>query len=173
MTFTEQMQAVVESYIENQASPALSTQTEETESSETLDTPFGAIDVDQARAITFEKGIPGLEEATEYALAPMPDPSLSSYLMLHSLQVPQLTLVTLPMDPKIDLIDDADLQNAVDSLNIKMDDALFLLLVSIRHEPEAAVSVNLRAPLIIDVNTRKGSQYIIPNTKYDLRHKIA
>ncbi len=172
MTFTEQNQEATESYIENQAGPAFSTSSENSDTIETLVTPFGDIRVDEAKAITFEKGMPGLEEATEYALAPMPGANLSSFLMLHSLQVPKLTLVTLPLDPKIDLIAQKDLEEAASALGCELEDALFLLLISTHFEPQPMVTANLRAPVVIDVNTRKAVQHILTQGDYDTRFKI-
>lgn len=172
MTFTEQNQKATESYIENQANPAFSTSSEDSETLETLATPFGDIHVDEAKAITFEKGMPGLEEATEYALAPMPGANLSSFLMLHSLQVTKLTLVTLPLDPNIDLIAKEHLEEAAHALGCKAEDALFLLLVSTHFEPTPMVTANIRAPIVIDVNTRKAIQHILTQGDYDTRFKI-
>jgi flagellar assembly factor FliW len=172
MTFTEQNQKATESYIENQASSALSTSSEDSGTIEILVTPFGDIRVDEAKAVTFEKGMPGLEEATEYALAPMPGANLSSFLMLHSLQVPKLTLVTLPLDPNIDLIAKEHLEEAANALGCKFEDALFVLLVSTHFEPTPMVTANIRAPIVIDVNTRKAIQHILTEGDYDTRFRI-
>ena len=41
-----------------------------------------------------------------------------------------------------------------------------------RDEDGAHVSVNMRAPLFVDMRRRTGRQYVLPNNKYSIRHAL-
>jgi flagellar assembly factor FliW len=48
-----------------------------------------------------------------------------------------------------------------------------LLVVSIRKSGDkAAISVNLRAPLVVDVKGRTAWQFVLSNQEYSVRHAI-
>lgn len=174
MTLAEQVQATAETYVRTHASSTVSSFAENDAKLEMVETIFGEIGVDRAKKIVFKNGIPGLAKSNEFALAFMPRDTINSYLILQSLEDSRLSLITIPMDPKLNLIKRADLQEVAESVSGTIDDCLFLLLVSIRmqEEQEPLVTVNLRAPIAINIKTKLAEQYILSNPSYDLRHPI-
>lgn len=174
MTLAEQVQATAETYIRTQASSAIPSYVDEGDNLEKIETTFGEIGVDRAKKITFKNGIPGLAKSNEFALAFMPRDTAGSYLILQSLEDSRLSLITIPMDPKLNLIKVSDMKAVAKSVGGDIDDCLFLLLVSIRmiEDQEPLVTVNLRAPIVININTKTAEQHILNNASYDLRYPI-
>jgi len=173
MTFTEQAQAIVETYIQTHGA-AICTWNVEKKTTQTLPTSFGDIEVDATKYISFDHGLPGFEEACDFALASLPNPDLKSYLLLQSLQSKELTFITLPIDPSLNLIAEDDLLEASQACGCAYQNALFLLLVSIypQGDDRPQITANVRAPLVIDVKTRKGIQHIFSNAAYPTRFQI-
>ncbi len=174
MTFTEQAQAVVETYIQTHGAAAICTWNVAKKDTQMLPTSFGEIEVDAAKYISFEHGLPGFEEASEFALASLPNPDLKSYLLLQSLQSKDLTFITMPIDPSLNLIKEDDLIDAALACGCAYQNALFLLLVSIypRGDDRPQITANVRAPLVIDVKTRRGIQHIFSSAAYPTRFQI-
>lgn len=129
---------------------------------------FGEIDIDENKIIYFKEGIPGFEDFKKYILLDIDD--ASSLKCLQSIDYKDICLVvTNPFeyfkDYEIELSD-----NEINELELKdaNDTAVFNVL-TIR---ENKITVNLVAPIVINVLNMKGKQIILTNTNYNLRQEI-
>jgi flagellar assembly factor FliW len=138
-----------------------------------LQTRFGEMTVDPDTVLRLPRGLMGFSSLHDFALASLPQERYGRFKVLQSIESPELSFIVLPYEPADALIAEADLDAALSDLGIGREDAATLLIVSIRKSDEKAiVSVNLRAPVIIDVKRRMAWQYVLANPEYSVRHTL-
>lgn len=132
---------------------------------------FGELFYNEEDVIAFPRGIPGFERSHSWALAGE-DEDLIKWL--QSLDDPDLALpITTPdvvMPDYNARIPDDELE-MLGEIESKSDLAL-LSVVSIPSEFPWEMTVNLRAPILINTRTRKAAQIIVLNEEYPLRHPV-
>lgn len=122
---------------------------------------FGEIEIAEEKIITFEKGLIGLPDLKKFALITDAEGEDSKIQWLQSLDEPSMAL------PIIDPYEILDEYNPVveDELlkplgEFKEED--MMLMVTIRvPEDITKMSINLKGPIIINVEARKGCQIIV------------
>ena len=138
-----------------------------------IDSRFGALAISRNSVLDFPRGLLGFGEFHSFGIADLSDPRYSQFKVLLFLEDHQLAFLVLPLDPNTGFIDRADLDTACDTLMIKIDDVIILLVVTARKvEQGASVTANLRAPLLIDSITRIGNQYVMRDERYPVRFQI-
>lgn len=132
---------------------------------------LGELEFDDNMSIHFSQGIPGFENDKQFILIPME--VNSPFFYLQSINNEDLCLlladpfVFFP-DYEID-IDDLEMQK-LDFDNEKAQLAIYLVL-SVPADFKQTTA-NLRAPIVINPDKRKGMQYISSKTVYTTRHNI-
>ena len=133
---------------------------------------FGEIDLDENKIINFENGILGFEDYKTYTLLYNSEDgeSASDVSWLQSLEEPALAIPV--MSPFL----------VREDYNPKVEDELLKPLGDVRPEDMAVfvsitvptditkLSANLKAPFIINVQTRKGAQIIVENQDYEIKY---
>lgn len=144
------------------------------EDSTTVETRFGTLNFQNGSLIRMPRGILGYADHQTFGLANMPDPNLSQFKVLQCMEDAELSFIILPLEPDNNCIDDVDLRTACQMLSLDFDDSVVLLMVSTRQiGPATQISINLRAPIILDANNRRAWQYVMPNSAYPVRQVIA
>ncbi len=139
----------------------------------TIDTRFGTIEFDLNQALTFPKAIPGFVGYDTFGLAMVPSETQSSFMLLQALEPTDLSFIVLPYDAAANLIELKDVEAAQQALSIAPADCAIMLIATFRKLGSSfETSVNMRAPIFIDTNKRQAWQYIMPNDRYDVRHKL-
>lgn len=143
------------------------------EDSVTVDTQFGPMKFRKDTILTFPNGMLGFGGVTEYALASLPDPALGNFKLMQALDGSGLGFLVLPLDALPGQIQEDDLNAALEALSIKKEDGLVLLVVTVRKTAEATkLTVNLRAPVIIDAAARRAYQHVSQNSDYPIQHEL-
>ena len=133
---------------------------------------FGVIDIDEADIIYFPEGIPGFENSKKYALIGN-DVGDSAFFWLQSLDIPELCFVVT--DPfmvydgyGVD-VDDDDVEL------LKITDANKVLTLTIVIIPENIneIRVNLKAPILINMDQKLGKQVIQKNDNLPIRYYLS
>lgn len=138
-----------------------------------IDSRFGSLAISQNSILDFPRGLLGFGDFHSFGIANLSDPRYAQFKVLQCLDDHQLAFLVLPLDPNTGFIDRADLEIACDSLMVKIDDLVIMLVVTVRKtEQGASVTANLRAPLLIDSVTRIGNQYVMRSERYPVRFKI-
>lgn len=132
---------------------------------------FGELTIAEQEVFTFPQGIPGFEEYLRYIFF-QPDPE-SPFLFLQCVENGNIALVlTNPFIffPEYDL----ELSESVTKeLEIEStEDVAVWSVVTVREQLEEA-TLNLLAPIIVNVNTRTGKQVILHDSPYSAKHKLA
>ncbi len=134
---------------------------------------FGEIDLTEDKILTFENGIMGFEDHKKYTI--LYDSSAETRPAVSWLQccdIPELALpVVSPLVVKDDynpIVEDELLK----SLGNLTDDNLVILLTLTVPSDKTKMSVNLKAPIIINADNRMGAQVVAENPDYEIKFKI-
>lgn len=131
---------------------------------------FGEYEYRQEDVLTFPKGIFGFPDEKEFLL--LTQFSEEPFMWLQSVHSPQLAFVLL--DPwvvmseyKIDLSEDVKRALKI----VSKDQVMVMGIVVIPDDPKL-MTINLRAPIVMNVKDRLAEQVILPDDLYPIRYKI-
>ena len=133
---------------------------------------FGEIEVREEDVLEFEYGIPGFENMTQFVILGKTDDESSPFFWLQSVQNSNLAFVI--MNPR-DLVPDYEVEIDMFTANLlKFQDENDALIYAIVTVPEdiSKISINLKAPIVINAKNNKGCQVVIENDKYKFKHII-
>lgn len=134
---------------------------------------FGEITVSSEKALLFPRGLLGMPDKTRFALAGFPNPKMQQFMIMQSLDDPELAFMTLPLEMENRIVKAEDIKTAAQDLQIKDDNLAVLLIVSVhRGIEQVKLSVNARAPLLIDVDRKTGVQYVFSHDAYKVQHML-
>ncbi|EJP6470971.1 MULTISPECIES: flagellar assembly protein FliW [unclassified Clostridium] len=130
----------------------------------------GCIEYEEKDVINFEKGIPGFEKLKKFIMFPVEDNKIFS--VLQSIENEDIgIIVTSPFNIKKDY----EVQlNEEQIKNLKLQDekdALVLSTVTLNSDINK-ITVNLRAPIVINIKEKIGEQIIVNNDKYRVKHPL-
>jgi len=136
-----------------------------------LDTKhFGVIEIEEEGIIDFPEGLPGFEDVKKYILICKDEGS--PFKWLQSVDQPKLAFAVV--DPFLIRKDyDIVLDNAtLDSLEIENAEDVLVYSIVVVPEDVSKISMNLKAPIVINTKNRKGAQVILDTDEYGVRHYI-
>lgn len=120
--------------------------------------------------LTFEKGLLGLEVYKDYELKDIE--GIESFKLLQSKDEEGIGLVLMSpfevyKDYEFEISD-----SVVDSLDIKSkEDVVIYTTVNVNSD-YTKNTTNLRAPIVVNTNSKKGVQVILNNEQYKIKHPI-
>ncbi|MCL1632650.1 flagellar assembly protein FliW [Sporolactobacillus sp. CPB3-1] len=129
---------------------------------------FGKQEITETDIVRFSSGIPGFVQNKQYVIQPFGE----LFSVLQSVNEAHVAfIITSPFfyfkDYSVDLPD-----HFIDQLHIQShEDVTVWVIVSVR-QPFSQSTVNLRAPIIINIKDRIGKQYIPERSGYSLRTPI-
>lgn len=134
---------------------------------------FGTIDIGEEKIIHFDNGLLGFEDYKDYTiLYDIDEEEKPFFSWLQSVDEKGLAFPVvnpLSVDENYNpTVEDELLEPLGD---ITGENMLVLLLATIPKDVKEA-SVNMRAPLVINSDNRKGMQIIVENKEYEIKHKI-
>lgn len=130
----------------------------------------GEKEYDEKDIITFDKGLPGFEGLKKFIMFPVEENEV--FNILHSIEDQNIGLIVVsPFYVKDDYeVDISD--SCIEGLNIKeTEDVLVLNTVTVSSNIKN-ITVNLQAPIIINIKDKKGEQIIIDKDKYPIKYPI-
>ncbi len=135
-----------------------------------MTTRFGEIDVDESKIIDMRAGIIGFEHLKKFVLHIQDEKN--PFWWLQSLDESAIAFVVInPFVVK------ADYEPVIDDNNTKLieiesaDDVVLLTIVTIRQNP-FSVSVNLRAPIVVNAKKKIAKQVILEDMAYPVRYYL-
>lgn len=135
---------------------------------------FGTVDVDDNKIINFDLGIIGFEDCKKFTLIYDVEKGEDvSIMWLQSLDEAGLALPVMKPEYIIENYDPIVEDEIIDSLGDNIKDAN-LLVFCVLTVPEnlEKMTINLKAPIIINADTLKGVQLIADNSDYEVRYPI-
>lgn len=134
---------------------------------------FGEIDLPEEKIVTLEKGLMGFDEYKRYTiLYDCEKEEGTNISWFQCVDEPSLALPVInPLLVKEDydpVVEDELLEGIG-----KVNEENLIVLVTMTVPAELRdMTVNLKAPIIINADTRKGMQLIVENQDYEVRYKI-
>lgn len=133
---------------------------------------FGEVDLPEEKIVTLDRGLIGLEQYKKFTILYDCEKEESNISWLQSVDEPTLALpVIKPWFVKEDynpVVED-ELLSHIGELT---EENLVILLTMTVPENLKEMSVNLKAPIVINADTRKGVQVIAENQDYEVKYKI-
>lgn len=134
---------------------------------------FGDISLEEDKIITFSQGIMGFEDFKRYTiLFDVEEGDKSSISWLQSLDEQGLALPVINpfhVKPDYNPIVEDEILKPIGEINEQ--NLVILLSLTVPTDLEK-MSVNLKAPFIINSDTRKGCQIIVENQDYEVKYNV-
>lgn len=134
---------------------------------------FGEIEITDDKVITFDSGLLGLEEYKRYTLLyNNEDGERPAISWLQSLDEPLLSLpVIIPtiIKPDYNPTVEDELLRPIGELT---EENLSVLVTITVPSDLTQMTTNLKAPIIINSDTRKGCQIVVENPEYEIKYHI-
>lgn len=132
---------------------------------------FGEIEIEENKIITFKEGIPGFEDSKRYIVLYDGDES-SPFRWLQAVDDGQLAFAVI--NPFM-ILGDYDVEipeDAVGNLHIENIEDVMLLSIVVIPEDHTKMTMNLKAPVIINQKNNCGMQVVLDTDMYSVRHYI-
>ncbi len=133
---------------------------------------FGQVEIDDDKIVTFESGFIGFENYKEFALIYDSENDDNTIMWLQSADEPNLAFpVVNPffIMPEYNPLINEEL---VESIGKFADEDLVVLLVATVPQQIQKMTVNLKAPILINSNNKKAVQVIAENEDYAVRYEV-
>lgn len=135
---------------------------------------FGEVEIDDEKIITIPNGIMGFDEFKRYAIAyDSESESKNGIMWLQSLDEESLAFPVMDpthvMENYSPMVEDEWLEPIG---KFESDSDLYILTILTVPSDIKKMTVNFKAPLIINTLTRKGIQLIVNNEDYQVRYGI-
>ncbi|MCZ8494110.1 flagellar assembly protein FliW [Priestia megaterium] len=130
----------------------------------------GDIEIDNQQTLTFNQGIPGFLEETEFVILPLPE--AEAFQVLQSIQTKEVAfIITDPFQFFLDYDFQLEPQE-IEKLQLQQaEDAAFYVLLTMSDSVEK-ITANLQAPVIINTKQQLAKQVILMNTAYETKHRL-
>ena len=131
---------------------------------------LGEIEIDDSQIIHFEHGLPGFEEEQNFTLISLEDDAV--YQVLQSINSPHIAFITVNPFVFTNYSFDLD-ESTVHSLSIKSNKDIAIISIVTVKDPFSESTLNLKAPIVINMKIKKAKQTIIEKSDFSLRHPIS
>lgn len=130
----------------------------------------GVREYEEKDILNFKKGLPGFEGLKKFVVFPVEDNEVFS--ILHSVEDDSVGLVVVSpfyviKDYEFKLEDEKIKELKIES----PEDVLVLNTVTLNSKIEN-MTVNLKAPIVININSKLGEQIIVDNPNYSIKHSL-
>ncbi|MDF1615990.1 flagellar assembly protein FliW [Petrocella sp. FN5] len=133
---------------------------------------FGEVEIDEERIVVFEQGIFGFEDSKRYVMLYEDEDTKNGLCWMQSVDDEGLSLPVInPMfwfpdySPEV-----ADEQIA--RIGALKEEDLNLFSVVVITDNIESMTTNLKAPIVINIQTKKGMQVIVANEEYEIKHNL-
>lgn len=131
---------------------------------------FGSIEVNESEIICFPEGILGFENVKNYILLEKVEEEESPFKWLQGVEDTNLAFVLIdPRGIKPDYLVDVG-ESDVALLDIKDESKVFIYSVVVVPEDISKMTANLKAPVLINTETKKGKQIVLEKGDYPIRY---
>ncbi len=140
-----------------------------------VETRFGVYEFAPQNTIIMPRGLVGFPDLRLFGLGNLPEPVPAAFMLLQALGEPALSFVVMPSSPAEAPLETRDLEEACAATGFLRDDVLLLFICTVRKKDgsqEIEMSVNLRAPILCNLDAQQARQYILNSDHYPLREPL-
>jgi len=139
-----------------------------------IENHLGKFAFDPAQSLTFKNGIIGFAGLETFALANLPQEGMEAFKLLQSLDVHELAFIVLPYDASNAPLEQTDIDDLAAQYEVTKENLAFLFIVTIRTVGEnVRMTMNQRAPIVLDIQNKTGRQHILTNQNYDVQYDLS
>lgn len=144
------------------------------EGKEIIKSRFGEIEIDYSKAIFFPKGLYGFPPELHFALVKFPNPNLQAFNLLQCLNDHSISFPVFPVAYNNEFIHEKDMNECIKAIEVSHENFAMLFIASSEKSDDGSfkVSINTKAPIVLDVNLQMAVQYIFTNNKYPTKHYL-
>ncbi len=134
---------------------------------------FGEVNLTDEKIITLDRGLMGFEEYKKYTILFDCEKEEGTNIMwFQCVEEPTLALPMInPLLVKEDYNPVVEDELLTGLGEITEENLVILVTMTVPNELEN-MTVNLKAPVIINADTRKGAQIIVENQDYEVKYKV-
>jgi flagellar assembly factor FliW len=132
---------------------------------------FGEVDISGRDIFVFDAGLPGFEQMKRYIIIEGDDCE-SPFRWLQCIDEPQLAFAVANPFMILRDYDFVLCDEDADRLGIEKAEDVVTYSILVIPEDYTKISMNLKAPVIININSKKAAQIILDTDKYTVRHYI-
>lgn len=133
---------------------------------------FGEVELPEEKIIYLDRGLIGLEQYKRYTILYDEEKEESNISWFQSCDEPTLALPVIKpwlVKEEYNPVVEDELLKRIGELT---EENLVILLTMTVPEDITKMSVNLKAPIIINADTRKGAQIIAENDDYEVKYMV-
>lgn len=129
------------------------------------------IEINEADIIHFQHGLPGFKEERQFILLSISNDSI--YQVLQSINTKEIAFIVA--SPFITIKDyNFELDEAtVESLQIKDEREVAVLGIVTLKETLASSTINLRAPIVLNITNKQAKQVILDNSTFTIHQPLS
>ena len=134
---------------------------------------FGEVEIDDSKIITLENGLFGFENFKKYVL--LYDSGADEVPNIQWLQSVDEELLALPVMIPTTIVPDYNPiveDETLEAIGKWTEESVSILVTVTVPIDIKNMSINLKAPIIINTDTMKGCQVIAENPEYEVKYKI-
>jgi flagellar assembly factor FliW len=130
----------------------------------------GVKEYEEKDIVEFKKGLPGFENLKKFILFPVEENEVFS--ILHSVEDEDIGIVVV--SPFLFIKDyEFDLkEEKAKELEVEGHEDIFILNTVTLNSKIEDITINLKAPIVINIKGRLGEQIILDNSNYDIKHPL-
>ncbi len=132
---------------------------------------FGDIEIDENKIVTFNDGIPGFDELKRFVVLYSGDEN-SPFRWLQCVDDGEIVFAVI--NPFM-VVTDYDIEipeEVISNLDIKSLEDVMVLSIVVVPDDINKMTMNLKAPIIINTKNNRGMQVILDTDRYSVRHYI-
>lgn len=136
---------------------------------------FGNIEIAEEKVVTFNDGMPGFNDLRRFTLITDPDDRENEnavFYWLQSLDDPDIAFFMVNLEKLAPDYNPLVGENEIDGLGTYNPEDLLLFNMAVVPENVRDMTVNLKAPVVINAEKRLGKQIICQNEGYAIRHYL-
>lgn len=128
------------------------------------------IEYNEEEVITFSKGLPGFEQLKKFIIFKLEDNE--DFNVLHSLENNEIGFVVTTPFSIVNNYEFKLTEEILKELEIKDEKEVLVLNTVTLNSDISKITVNLKAPIIINIKSKLGAQIILDNEKYSIKHPL-
>lgn len=137
-------------------------------------TPYGEIELQDDKLISFSHGLVGFNNCTVFGLAEHPAAKNTPILILQCVNEPSVSFSVVNSASLNYDYSEKDINEALKSADINADDAciMFILRILEKEDGTRVITANVKAPIILDVREKIARQVILNNKDLSTQFEI-
>ena len=131
---------------------------------------FGKIEINQDDIIEFPQAVPGFPEEKEFVLFPIGEES--PFIVLQSVNNSDLAFITIEPGNYLKGYEFEISDELANKLKIKSNEDLLVISIATIKDEIENMTINLAAPVIINLKEKLGKQVILDKEDYPVKYRL-